>query len=78
MNIEDEVKVIIASALNVDVSLISDNLAIGEIPEWDSMGNLLIVSNLEEKLSIEFPLDELYELTSVEAFVQKVKELMAC
>lgn len=78
MNIEDEVKVIIASALNVDVSLITDNLAIGEIPEWDSMGNLLIVSNLEEKLSIEFPLDELYELTSVEAFVQKVKELMAC
>ena len=74
---DEKVKEIIATALNIDVKLVTDDLAIGDVPEWDSVGNLLIVSNLEENLGIEFPIEDLYELTSVEAFVQKVKDLTA-
>lgn len=74
---DEKVKEIIATTLNIDVKLVTDDLAIGDVPEWDSVGNLLIVSNLEENLGIEFPIEDLYELTSVEAFVQKVKDLTA-
>ena len=69
------VKDIIAEALNVDKSLLSDDLSIGGIPEWDSVGNLAIISALEDKLEIEIPLDDLFDLTSISALVEEVEKL---
>lgn len=69
------VKDIIAEALNVDKSLLTDNLSIGGIPEWDSVGNLSIISALEDKLGIEIPLDDLFDLTSISALVEEVEKL---
>ena len=54
---ENKVKAIIARVLNVDPVVITDGLCSGDIPEWDSVGNLAIISTLEQELEIEFPLD---------------------
>ncbi len=66
---------VIADSLKVDEKIISDNLSIGDIPEWDSMGNLCIIKNVEEKFDIDIPLDDLFELTSVKAIVDEVAKL---
>ena len=44
MNIEEKVKEIIAKVLEVEVSKINDDTAIGDIPEWDSLSHIQIVS----------------------------------
>lgn len=72
---ESQVKNIIARVLNVDIDVITDDLSSGEIPEWDSVGNLAIISTLEQELDVEFPLDELFDLTSVKSIVDAVNRL---
>ena len=72
---ESQVKEIIARVLNVDVSLVTDELSSGDIPQWDSVGNLAIISTIEQELEIEFPLDVLFDLTSVRSIVDEVNQL---
>lgn len=72
---ESRVKEIIARVLNVPLDVITDDLSSGDIPEWDSVGNLAIISTLEEELQVEFPLEDLFDLTSVESIVAEVNKL---
>ena len=67
-----QIRKIIADVLNVDAAVVTDDLAVGSIPEWDSVGNLAIISTIEQELGVEFPLDELFDLTSVEAIIDAV------
>lgn len=69
-------KEIISRVLNVDYDRITDNLSSGDIPEWDSVGNLAIISTLEQELAVEFPLEDLFDLTSVKAIVDEINKLV--
>ena len=72
---ESRVKEIIARVLNVDLAVIPDTLSSGDIPEWDSVGNLAIISTLEQELDVEFPLEDLFDLTGVKSIVDEVNKL---
>lgn len=72
---ETQVKQIIARVLNVGLDVITDDLSAGDIPEWDSVGNLAIISTIEQELDVEFPLEDLFDLTSVKAIVDKINQL---
>jgi acyl carrier protein len=73
---ESRIKEIIARVLNVDLDCITDDLSSGDIPEWDSVGNLAIISTLEQDLGVEFPLEDLFDLTSVRSIVDEVNKLI--
>ena len=73
---EQQVKEIIAKVLNVEIGVITDSLSSGDIPQWDSVGNLAIISTIEQELNIEFPLEVLFDLTSVQSIVDEVNLLM--
>lgn len=72
---KSQVKDIIARVLNVPLDKITDNLSSGDIPEWDSVGNLAIISTIEQELGIEFPLEDLFDLTSVRSIIDEVDNL---
>lgn len=72
---ESHIKEIIARVLNVALDRITDDLSSGDIPEWDSVGNLAIISTLERELEIEFPLEDLFDLTSVKSIVEEVEKI---
>ena len=72
---EERVKQIIARVLNVDVDVVTDGLSSGDIPEWDSVGNLAVISTIEQELNIEFPLEDLFDLTSVRSIIDKINTL---
>lgn len=72
---ESQVKEIIARVLNVPLERITDELSSGDIPEWDSVGNLAIISTIEQELELEFPLEDLFDLTSVSSLVEEVDKL---
>lgn len=73
---ETKVKEIIARVLDVPIAALRDNLSSGDIPEWDSVGNLAILSTLEQELDIEFPLEDLFDLTSVRSIIDEVSKLI--
>ncbi len=70
-----QVKEIIARVLNVPIDKVTDDLSSGDIPEWDSVGNLAIISTIEQELELEFPLEDLFDLTSVQSLVDEVEKL---
>lgn len=72
---DTQVKEIIARVLNVDPGVISDTLCSGDIPQWDSVGNLAVLSTIEQELEVEFPLEDLFDLTSVRSIIDEVNKL---
>lgn len=56
---------IISNALNIDFELVNDELAIGAIPEWDSLGHLAILSAIEKEYEIELDVDQTLEIEEV-------------
>lgn len=73
--LEMSVRSIIAEALKVDESIITSDLSIGDIPEWNSMGNLAIMAALEEKMEVEIPMEDLFDMTSVQSIIGEIKKL---
>ena len=72
---DTQVKEIIARVLNVDPGVITDTLCSGDIPQWDSVGNLAVLSTIEQELEVEFPLEHLFDLTSVRSIIDEVNKL---
>lgn len=75
MDIKQKVIAIIAETLNVEDAVITMDMAAGDIEQWDSMGNVAILTAIENKLDVDFPMEELFELNTVENIVNKVIEL---
>ena len=72
---DTQVKEIIARVLNVDPGVITDTLCSGDIPQWDSVGNLAVLSTIEQELEVAFPLEDLFDLTSVRSIIDEVNKL---
>lgn len=70
----EEVKSIIAENLKVDVSVLSEDTAIGDLPEWDSLHHLQIVAAIEQKYGFQFEPDVLMDLEDVSDIVNAVEK----
>ena len=75
MTLEEQVQQVIAEALGVEASVITLDLGINDIPEWNSMGNMAIIAAMEEKFEVEIPLEDLFELTSVQGIIEEIKKI---
>lgn len=45
-------------------------LTYGSIPEWDSLGHMSLVSEIEDTFSVEFTTEEVINFSSFEAGIQ--------
>jgi len=59
--------------LGVNVDMIHDELAIGDIAEWDSLGHMQIITRLETQMDITFDIEETIEIENVEDILGAVK-----
>ena len=73
--IKCEIISVIARTLNVEESVITMEMAAGDIEQWDSMGNVAILTTIENELNVDFPVEDLFELNTVGSIVNKVIEL---
>ena len=76
MNILSDIKDIIASVLKIPVDQLDINAEMTAIAGWDSLRNVMILARLEEHFDIVFPADDIYDLTSVQAFVDEITKLL--
>lgn len=49
----------------IGVNSISDDLEMNNIAEWDSLKQVQLIAELEEKLGIEFEFEEIITMTSI-------------
>ena len=75
MDYKERIKEIIADTLGIYIERITDDLAAGDIEEWDSVGNLTIISTIEEELEVDIPIEDLYELNNIKAIVEEIIKL---
>lgn len=72
-----ETKEIIASILNLPLEQLDEEAEMTDIEGWDSLRNVMILSQLEEHFNIMFPPDDIFDLTSVRAFAEEIEKIKA-
>jgi acyl carrier protein len=70
----EQVRGLVAGALQVPLEAVSDGLSFGDLPEWDSMGHMEVMVQLEERFGVEISADTIAALTSLEAICAYLKE----
>ncbi len=73
-SVEDTVCETIADVFGVPRAQLGEVTSRDDVPEWDSLGHLNLILALEEAFNVSFSVDEMPELTSVEAIAKKVRE----
>lgn len=72
-SIENRVHKIISDVLKVPLEQVTEELAIGDIPEWDSVANIRLLQKLEEIFEIEIDAIDALDAEDVFDFVKLVK-----
>ena len=57
---------IFIQSLSIDEKKFSEKTKYNEIPEWDSIGHMTLMSSLEEKFSISMDTDDIVDFSSFE------------
>lgn len=65
---------IMAKVLEVDTSELDEDTAIGDIPTWDSLRHIGIISAIEKEFDIQFTPDILLELEDVSDIVKATED----
>ena len=73
---EETIIDIITRILEVDREDIELDTAIGDLPEWDSLNHLRIITELEEEFGIKYSQSDLAELEDVSDLVALTNEMI--
>ena len=73
MKIEERVIKIIAKALQLESNKIDEDTAIGDFPNWDSMGQLIIITSLEKEFDIKFYPEDIMDLEDVGDMISAIE-----
>ncbi|MEZ8470153.1 acyl carrier protein [Vibrio splendidus] len=69
---KDSIKQLISNVLQVSIGQIDDELAVGDIPEWDSLAHMRIIAALESDLGVVLDIEQTLEIEDVEDIVDAV------
>ena len=72
-NIE-KYKAIFIETLAIDKKNFSENIKYNEIPEWDSIGHITLMSGLEEGFQISLETDDIVDFSSFKKGLEILKK----
>ena len=70
---EDKVKQIISETFKVNRNDIIMEMTAEDIELWDSLGQLMLISNLEKEFNVIFELEEIFEIMSIRDIINILK-----
>ena len=65
---------IFIESLAIDRSKFNENIKYNEIPEWDSIGHMTLISGLEESFAITMETDDIIDLSSYKKGIEILKK----
>ena len=65
MEIRDKIKAVFVKVLKVDESVYVEDLAVGDIPEWDSVNHVLLIQEIEELFEINIDVTDAIDIEDV-------------
>jgi len=57
-------------SLSIEKESFKDNLEYNEIPEWDSIGHMTLMSGLEEEFNISLETDDIVDFSSFQKGIE--------
>jgi acyl carrier protein len=75
--VPERVRRIVSDVFAVPVDQVTDESSPETIEAWDSMAHLNLVLSLEQEFAVTFDLDEIAQLTSVRAIVDRITSRIA-
>ena len=64
MSSKEKYRDIFIQSLSIDEKKFNEKIKYNEIPEWDSIGHMTLMSSLEEKFSISMDTDDILDFSS--------------
>ena len=74
MNNKKKYKKSFIDSLGVEEKVINDELKYNEIPEWDSIGHMTLMSGLEEGFNITMETDDIVDFSSFKKGMEILKK----
>lgn len=74
---EDRIQRIVIATLKIKESDYDEDLAAGDIPEWDSIGHVNLLMAVEQEFSIAFDVTDAIDIESVADLQDMVKKYLA-
>jgi acyl carrier protein len=72
---EKKYKNAFVESLSLDDKIIIEKLEYNQIPEWDSIGHMTLIADLEEKFDISFDTDDIVNFSSYKKGKEILKKL---
>tara|TARA_B100000787_G_C16164627_1_gene283194 strand:+ start:809 stop:1048 length:240 start_codon:yes stop_codon:yes gene_type:complete len=72
-NIEKYKKAFLES-LSIEKKILSDELKYNDVPEWDSIGHMTLMSNLEDVFEINIETDDIVDFSSYKKGIEILKK----
>ena len=70
----NEFKLAVIEALEIKESEYNENLALGMVKSWDSLGHLKLIFALENSLNVKFDTDEIPQLNTLKLIWNEAKK----
>ena len=67
-------KEIFLDSLSIKIDSFDEKIKYNEIPEWDSIGHMTLVSNLESEFSISIDVDDILDFSSYKKGIELLKK----
>lgn len=65
LSLTERVQALVAEAIQAPPELVTPDLALGDLPQWDSLGHMEIMLRLEEQFGVAMDGEVIAELASV-------------
>ena len=72
--IENKIKEIVISVLKIDPSVYNDELAVGDITEWDSVNHVKLIQQIEDDFDINIDVIDAIDIEDIWDIVNTVKK----
>ena len=75
LKLSEMVQQALAQALNVDPNEIGPETQFGDLPQWDSMGHMEVLVELEKNFGVEISAETITDLVSVPLICAHIEEI---
>ena len=69
----NEVNLLISEIFKIDINEIEGELGPEQIEEWDSLGQMNLITALEDRLQIELEVDEIFSILCIDDIYKVLK-----
>ena len=74
MSMVEKYSEIFKTSLNVDADKVNENLKYNEIDEWDSIGHMALIAELEDTYEISMEMDDIIDFSSYNKGIEIMKK----